>query len=183
MLKSLTLLLALMGGPLAAAQAPADSSVRPVFSGSLSAGIGTHGRALRFSFEKGDRLAMVLGRLAITTGRHGAGGLFEWRSEWTTGIRYRLLRVGPVDLAAGISAGLGASVADDGTSRYLPPLAIDVLVPVEADASFRLSRTARIGLTTYRSFPTGLAKDDRTDPRIPSLGQWGTVLGLRLTRN
>ena len=147
-------------------------------SGAVGAGVGSEGTALRLSLDFGGQVALS-SRAALSARPVGPEHYLHYAGELTTGVRVRALRTGPLDLAVGTGIGLGLAIEDDG-SPYVPPLSIDLVVPVEAEANLRVRGATRLALIAHRSFATGAVDDsERVGGPYPSVGNWGVTLGLR----
>ena len=145
---------------------------------SAGAGAGSDGRAVRLGVTVGGRVAYLV--RATATWVPGDGVTLDHAAEISSNARLRLVRLGPLDLAASAGLGLGYAAEGDRGDIFLD-IALDYVVPVEAEATLRLWGPVQVSVAAHRSTPLGVINDDRDASRRlpPSLSQWSVTAGLR----
>lgn len=165
----------------AAAQPAAD--LRPARSVGLSVsyGAGTHGEAGRIAFHRSSGRVVRTLRLVVT-GPEELGRRERGAAELSAGAGVRLVEAGPFALAATAGVGLAGAGEDDVEPGWLnlPDLTLDVVLPVEAEATLRLTGPLHLTASAHRSFRSGLMDVNGPESDDLPLGQWSAVVGVRL---
>lgn len=152
-----------------------NPSALPEYSASVGGGVGSYGPAVRVGLEHGGRLSYLV-RVDATWGDEGDVSTFA--GELSGNGRVRLVRTDRLDVAA--SGGIGLAAASQAEPGDIVPLLnLDVVVPLEAEASVRLVGPLRLLATGRRSvaLSTDLAGEGVDLP----VTTWSATLGLRLS--